>query len=82
MKLFDLYKSKLDDQMILIDSFAVRVGTISEDMVVVFRKIIRSGFELGSIPSFNGYGTAEEIEELYEFYAEYKSNKWNEWMDS
>lgn len=35
MKLFDIYKNKSSKQIIQIDSFATRMGT-QEDMVIVF----------------------------------------------
>ena len=93
MKIGDIYKHKENNSIIQIDSFATPMGKIGEgDSVIVFRQIERHNeFEIGSCPSFNGYGTQEEIEEEYELLVpqeklcEYKD--WNEifklleWVD-
>ena len=65
MKLYDIYKNKETNRLIQIDSFANHVAT--NDMIIVFVNIENHGNgEIGSCPSFNGYGTEEEIEEKYE----------------
>ena len=68
MKLGDVYRHKKSNSIIQIDSFATRMGKIEEgDSIIVFRKIERyNEFEIGSCPSFNGYGSQEEIEKEYE----------------
>lgn len=84
MKLGDVYRHKGSDSIIQIDSFATRMGKIGEgDSIIVFRQIEKHNeFEIGSCPSFNGYGTQEEIEKEYELLitqeklSEYQN--WNE----
>jgi len=66
MKLFDIYKSKTTGEIIKIDSFATRMDTHSE-MIIIFRKMFKLDGEYGYAPSSNGYGTVEEIEKEYEF---------------
>ena len=66
MKLFDIYKNKTNNSLIQIDSYATYINEC-KDMIVVFKNIEKhSEDEIGSSPSFNGYGTSEEIEEKYE----------------
>lgn len=66
MKLYDIYKNKKDNSLIQIDSYATHMNGIKV-MVVVFKNIEKhSESEIGSSPSFNGYGTSEEIESEYE----------------
>ena len=68
MKLGDIYKNKENNSIIQIDSFAAPMGKFGEgENIIVFRQIERRNeFEIGSCPSFNGYGTQEEIETEYE----------------
>ena len=68
MKLGDVYKHKENNSIIQIDSFAAPMGKFGEgESIIVFRQIERHNeFEIGSCPSFNGYGTQEEIETEYE----------------
>ena len=68
MKLGDIYKNKENNSIIQIDSFAAPMGKFGEgESIIVFRQIERHNeFEIGSCPSFNGYGTQEEIETEYE----------------
>lgn len=68
MKLGDIYKNKENNSIIQIDSFAAPMGKFGEgENIIVFRQIERHNeFEIGSCPSFNGYGTQEEIEAEYE----------------
>ena len=64
MKLGDIYKNKENNSIIQIDSFATPMGRFCEEKtIIVFRKIES---EIGSCPSFNGYGTQKEIETEYE----------------
>ena len=68
MKLGDIYKNKENNSIIQIDSFAAPMGKFGEgESIIVFRQIERHNeFEIGSCPSFNGYGTQKEIETEYE----------------
>ena len=66
MKLYDIYKKKTNNSLIQIDSYATRMNNC-KDSIVVFKNIEKHNeSEIGSSPSFNGYGTSEEIEEEYE----------------
>lgn len=67
MKLGDVYKHKENNSIIQIDSFATRMGKIGEgDSIIVFRQVEKyNEMEIGSCPSFNGYGTQQEIEKEY-----------------
>ena len=68
MKLGDVYKHKDNNSIIQIDSFATPMGRfLEEESIIVFRQIEKHNeFEIGSCPSFNGYGSQEEIENEYE----------------
>lgn len=70
MKLGDVYRHKDNNYIIQIDSFASYMGnfvTAEKPSIVVFRCItLLDGFQYGSCPSFNGYGSREEIEKEYE----------------
>ena len=68
MKLGDIYKNKENNSIIQIDSFATPMGRFGEEKtIIVFQQIERHNeFEICSCPSFNGYGTQEEIEAEYE----------------
>ena len=66
MKLGDIYKHKENNSIIQIDSFATHMGKFT-DHIIIFRQIEKhNDFEIGSCPSFNGYGSQEEIENEYE----------------
>lgn len=84
MKLGDVYKHKEDDSIIQIDSFATPMGNFFEgESIIVFRQIEKHNkFEIGSCPSFNGYGSQEEIENEYELLVSQEDLKnysdWNE----
>ena len=84
MKLYDVYVNKNNKNIIQIDSFADHIN--NSNLIVVFRNIEKHNeFEVGSCPSFNGYGTVEEIEKEYKLLIpaddlkNYKS--WNEIQD-
>ena len=62
MKLNDIYKHKEFPHYIQIDSFASHIN-YEKDMLIIFRNLHPDG---SSCPSFNKYGTAEEIENYYE----------------
>ena len=68
MKLGDIYKHKENNSIIQIDSFATPMGRFGEEKrIIVFCQIEKHNeFEIGSCPSFNGYGSQEEIENEYE----------------
>lgn len=67
MKLGDVYKHKENNSIIQIDSFANPMGKFLEGKrIIVFRQIEKHNNEFDSLPSFNGYGTSEEIENDYE----------------
>ena len=84
MKLGDIYKNKENNSIIQIDSFAAPMGKFGEgESIIVFRQIERHNeFEIGSYPSFNGYGTQEEIETEYELLVSQENlsnySDWNE----
>ena len=68
MKIGDVYKHKESNSIIQIDSFATWMAKMEEgDFIIIFRELEKHNeFEIGSCPSFNGYGTKEEIEKEYE----------------
>lgn len=84
MKLGDVYRNRENNSVIQIDSFATPMGRFGEgDFIIVFRQIEKHNeYEIGSCPSFNGYGTQQEIEKEYallvpqEKLSEYQD--WNE----
>lgn len=65
MKLGDIYKSKTSRNIIQIDSFATDINK-EKEMVIIYSNIMQNGPQIGSIPSFNGYGSQEDIESKYE----------------
>ena len=87
MKIGDVYKHKENNSVIQIDSFANPMGRFDEEkMIIIFRKIEKiNQFEIGSCPSFNGYGTQEEIENEYELLVSAEDlrsyNNWNEILE-
>ena len=86
MKLGNVYKHKENDSIIQIDSFASCMGDFSKGHIIVFRNIEKHNeFEIGSCPSFNGYGTQEEIEKEYELLVPQEELKkysgWNEILE-
>ncbi len=81
MKLFDIYKHKKTNEIIQIDSFATRMNT-HKDMFIIFKRIDRNGYDIGSCPSFNGYGTQKEIENEYELLVSREElRKYEDWED-
>ena len=86
MKLGDVYVNKKDKSIIQIDSYATHMGNFPEKSIVVFRQMEKhNAYEIGSIPSFNGYGSREEIELEYELLVPQEKLKnysdWNEIFD-
>lgn len=82
MKLYDVYKSKEDDTLIQIESYATHMNSF-KDSIVVFSNIEKhNDSEIGSCPSFNGYGTREEIEKKYELLVpQGKLGEYEDWND-
>lgn len=73
MRLGDVYINKNCAEVIQIDSFATRINSflnleVDDDMVIVVRHLTESCGVVGFAPSFNSYGTKEEIEALYELF--------------
>lgn len=83
MKLRDIYKHKTENNLIQIDSFASHINDINPfKTIIVFANISKSMGMYGSCPSFNGYGTKEEIEEQYELLVpEEELEKYNSWEE-
>ena len=86
MKLGDVYVNKKDKSIIQIDSYATHMGNFPEKSIIVLRQMERHyGCEIGSVPSFNGYGSREEIESGYELLVPQEKLKnysdWNEIFD-
>lgn len=82
MTIFDIYKNKKDNSLIQIDSFATHMNS-NKDMIIVYSNIEKhSEYEIGSCPSFNGYGTKQEIESEYELFIKSKDlKKYDDWND-
>ena len=77
MKLGDVYINKKDKSIIQIDSFATHIGRIGES-IIVYRYVEKHGGMIGSLCSFNGYGSAEEIEAEYDLLVTQEAlNKYN-----
>lgn len=82
MKLYDIYKHKKDDSIIQIDSFATKMNTHKEHIIVYTNIERHNELEIGSCPSFNGYGTKEEIEKEYELLVSADDlNKYEDWKE-
>lgn len=83
MKLGDIYKHKTENNLIQIDSFASHINDINPfKTIIVFANISKSMGMYGSCPSFNGYGTKEEIEEQYELLvSEEELKNYNSWEE-
>ena len=82
MKLGDIYKHKQNKYIIQIDSFAwplVKKDSYTK-CIIVFRTIVHDALGIGSYPSFNGYGSQEEIESEYELLVPQEElNKYSDW---
>ena len=67
MKIGDIYKHKESNDVISIECFANHINEFNPfKVIIVYAHIVKSMGVWGHIPSFNGYGSAEEIEEKYE----------------
>lgn len=67
MKIGDIYKHKDTGHLIQIDSFASHIKSENPfDNIIVFANIAKVAGVYGSCPSFNGYGSQEEIEAEYD----------------
>ena len=80
-KLGDIYINKKNKCIIQIDSFATHMSKFEEDSIVIFRQVEKHNeFEIGSCPSFNGYGSREEIENEYELLIpQEKLSEYDDW---
>ena len=82
MQLGDIYIHRQNGAIIQINSYASHMGHLAENSIIVFCQIEQYGEESGSCPSFNGYGTEEEIESEYELLVSREKLKdyssWNE----
>lgn len=83
IKLGDVYVNKKDKSIIQIDSYATHMGEFPEKIIVIFRQMERhNDYEIGSVPSFNGYGSREEIESEYELLVpQEKLNNYYDWNE-
>lgn len=82
MRLGDIYINKENKSIIQIDSYASPMGDFLEGHIVVFRQLEKHGDVIGSMPSFNGYGSQEEIESEYELLiTEENLNKYGVWNE-
>lgn len=85
MKLGDIYKSKYNNEIIQINSFAIHMNNFKsdKDMIIVFNNIEKhNDFEIGYSPSDNGYGTQEEIENEYEILIpQHELSKYPSWNE-
>ena len=82
MKLRDIYKHKTDKNIIQIDSFATSMNRLGEGYIIIYTNIENGYGGYGSCPSFNGYGTKEEIEKEYEILVPQEElNKYETWED-
>lgn len=83
MKLGDIYVNKENKSIIQIDSFATRMAKSGKDIIIIFRQIEKHNeFEIGSCPSFNGYGTEKEIKDEYELLvSQEKLKEYNDWNE-
>lgn len=83
MKLGDIYINKENKSLIQIDSFASHMGDFLKEHVIIFRQLLEEhGDLIGSIPSFNGYGSKEEIESEYELLVpQEKLKEYDDWNE-
>ena len=82
MTLGDIYINKENKSIIQIDSYASPMGDFLKGYIVVFRQLEKYGDVIGSMPSFNGYGSKEEIESEYELLiSQEKLNKYGGWNE-
>lgn len=83
MKIGEIFVHKNNGSLIQIDSFATFMGDFLDKPIVIFRQLERHNeFEIGSCPSFNGYGSKEDIEENYDLLIpQEKLGEYNDWND-
>lgn len=82
MKLYDIYKHKEENELIQINSFATRMNSHKELIIVFSRMEKHNDYEIGHCPSFNGYGTQEEIEKEYELFIKQEDlDKYEDWNE-
>ena len=84
LKLGDVYINKKNKSIIQIDSFATHMGEIDKP-IIIYKCIGNHGGMIISCPSFNGYGSLEEIEAEYDLLIPQedldKYNGWDEVFD-
>lgn len=84
LKLGEVYINKKNKSIIQIDSFATHMGEIDKP-IIIYRCIGNHGGMIISCPSFNGYGSSEEIEAEYDLLIPQedldKYNSWDEVLD-
>ena len=83
MKIGDVYTHKQNNSIIQIDSFATHICGLRHDFIIVFKHIEKHNkFEIGSCPSFNEYGSQEEIEKEYELLvSQEKLSEYQDWNE-
>ena len=87
MTIGDIYVNKSNNSDIIqIDSFAFHMNNLREDFIIVYRNIEKHNtYEIGSVPSNNGYGSQEEIKDKYKLLISARKLKnysdWNEIFD-
>lgn len=83
MKIGDIYKHKTDGNIIQIECFASHIKEANPfKNMIVFANITKSMGMYGSCPSFNGYGSVEEIEDEYELVIpEEDLSKYSSWEE-
>lgn len=65
MRISEIYKNKETGGLIQIDSFATRMNT-HKDIIIIFNRLMNDEFgNTAYSPSSNGYGTQEDIEKEY-----------------
>ncbi len=64
MKIGDIYINKHTKSIIQIDCFAFPMSDFLKSSIVVYNHIEKHD-EIGICPSFNGYGSQEDIEKEY-----------------
>ena len=59
------------------------MAKFEKDIIIIFKQIEKHNeFEIGSCPSFNGYGTKEEIEKEYELVVpQEKLDEYDDWNE-
>lgn len=80
MKLRDIYKHKKYNNFIRISSFATPINKsldFKEDLYIIVENLQVIDGNVSSCPSFNMYGTQEDIEQDYELYRDADTITWD-----